>query len=199
MPTRPAVRPRASPRLLSGRVVCSRFLTVHHVARRQSRRAHSIHRRAAIRDVSEGGARDLAAGRDRSPGYGARTEPVMRVVSQRNSTRYRDDKSIAEIASELQVDGIVDARSSGTVMICASLCDSVRAADESYAWAKSYEPIDLLALQRGSPRTTSARRSAPGLTRNQVRDGAVAGRTASRHTNSTFKDGICGINAARHR
>ena len=98
------------------------------------------------------------------------------MVSQRNSTRYRDDdKSIAEIASELQVDGIVDGsivRHGDDMRVAVRL---VRAADESYAWAKSYERSisDVFALQRELADDISKEIGA-GLTRNQVRDGAVA-------------------------
>lgn len=75
----------------------------------------------------------------------------LRVVSRRAGERYRGgDKSIAEIATELQVDGVIESsilRRADHVRIDVQL---IRAADESHVWAQSYERSikDIFLLQR---------------------------------------------------
>ena len=75
----------------------------------------------------------------------------LRVVSRRAAARYQDAKSpIAEIARDLQVDGVIDGsivRQGNDVRVDVQL---LRATDESHAWAQSYQRSiqDVFRLQR---------------------------------------------------
>lgn len=75
----------------------------------------------------------------------------LRVVSRRSGTRYKDtDISIARIAHDLQVDGVIDSaiiRQGDDIRVDIQL---VRASDDSHVWARSYERKlqDLFILQR---------------------------------------------------
>lgn len=130
-----------------------------------------------FRDVSGAGSQDyLAAGMTEALITRLAQNQSLRVVSQTNATRYLDtEKSIAEIASELQVDGVVDGsvvRVGDDVRVEVRL---VRAADESYAWAQSYERSmsDVFTLQRELANDISEEINA-GLGGKEVSRGAVA-------------------------
>lgn len=75
----------------------------------------------------------------------------LRVVSHRAAARHGDaEKSITKIAAELQVDAVIEGsiiRRGNIVRVDVQL---VRAADESYAWAQSYQRSmqDVFLLQR---------------------------------------------------
>jgi TolB-like protein/DNA-binding winged helix-turn-helix (wHTH) protein/Tfp pilus assembly protein PilF len=105
-----------------------------------------------FRDLSKDGAEDyFAAGMTEALITRLAQNQDLRVVSRRAAARHQDaDKPIAEIARELQVDGVVDGsivRQGNSVRVDVRL---VRAADESHAWAQSYERSiqDVFQLQR---------------------------------------------------
>lgn len=180
-PATPTDWARPSPRFLAiGAVIITiAFLAVVLVVDRGGGRDAPIRSVAVLpfRDVSEGGTQDyLAAGMTEAVITRLAQNESLRVVSQRNSTRYRDqEKTFAEIARELQVDGVVDisiVRHGDDVRVAARL---VRAADESYAWAQSYERSisDVFALQRDLADDISNEINA-GLGHDAIRHGAVA-------------------------
>lgn len=77
--------------------------------------------------------------------------PSLRVVSRRAAASHEDDRRpVAEIARELQVEGVIDGaivREGDNLRIDVQL---LRAADESHAWAQSYERSikDVFRLQQ---------------------------------------------------
>jgi TolB-like protein/DNA-binding winged helix-turn-helix (wHTH) protein/Flp pilus assembly protein TadD len=105
-----------------------------------------------FRDLSDDGDQDhFAAGMTEALITRLAQNADLRVVSRRAAARHQDtDKPIAEIARDLQVDGVVDGsivRQGNIVRVDVRL---VRAADESHAWAQSYERSiqDVFQLQR---------------------------------------------------
>lgn len=94
-----------------------------------------------FRGLAEDGKQDyFAAGMTDALVTRLAQDPSLRVVSRRAAARYHDDeKSIAEIARELQVDGVIDGsivRQGNIVRVDVQL---IRAANESHAWAQSYQ------------------------------------------------------------
>lgn len=105
-----------------------------------------------FRDLSKDGSEDyFAAGMTEALITRLAQNENLRVVSRRAAARHQDpEKQVAEIARDLQVDGIVDGsivREGNSVRVDVRL---VRAADESHAWAQSYERSigDVFQLQR---------------------------------------------------
>lgn len=105
-----------------------------------------------FRDLSKDGGEDyFAAGMTEALITRLAQNPSLRVVSRRAAANHQDDKRpIAEIARELQVEGVIDGaitRQGDELRIDVQL---VRAADESHVWAQSYQrPVkDVFRLQR---------------------------------------------------
>ncbi len=105
-----------------------------------------------FKNLSEEGEHDyFAAGMTEALMTRLAQNESLRVVSHRAAARYRDaEKSIAEIAAELQVNAVIEGsivRRGNTVRVDVQL---VRAADESYVWAQSYQRSmqDIFLLQR---------------------------------------------------
>jgi TolB-like protein/DNA-binding winged helix-turn-helix (wHTH) protein len=104
-----------------------------------------------FRDLSEDGQRDyFAAGMTEALITRLAQNPSLRVVSRRATARYQDgEETIAAIARDLQVDGVIDSsivRQGNDLRVDVQL---IRAADESHAWAQSYERSiqDIFLLQ----------------------------------------------------
>lgn len=105
-----------------------------------------------FRNLSKDGSEDyFAAGMTEALITRLAQNQDLRVVSRRVAARHQDpEKPIAEIARDLQVDGVVDGsivRQGTSVRVDVRL---VRATDESHAWAQSYERSiqDVFQLQR---------------------------------------------------
>ena len=103
-----------------------------------------------FRDLSEDGKRDyFAAGMTEALITRLAQNPSLRVVSRRAAAKYAEEP-IAEIARDLKVDGVIDSsivRQGSDLRVDVQL---VRAADESYVWAQSYQRSmqDVFLLQR---------------------------------------------------
>lgn len=94
-----------------------------------------------FRNLSEDGGQDyFAAGMTEALITRLAQNPSLRVVSRRAAASHQDDKrSVAAIARELEVDGVIDGaivRDGGNLRIDVQL---LRAADESHVWARSYQ------------------------------------------------------------
>jgi TolB-like protein/DNA-binding winged helix-turn-helix (wHTH) protein/Tfp pilus assembly protein PilF len=105
-----------------------------------------------FRDLSDDGDQDyFAAGMTEALITRLAQNQDLRVVSRRAAARHQDaNQPVAEIARDLQVDGVIDGsivRQGNSVRVDVRL---VRAADESHAWAQSYERSiqDVFQLQR---------------------------------------------------
>ena len=105
-----------------------------------------------FRDLSEDGSEShFAAGMTEALITRLAQDQSLRVVSRRAAARYQDaEKPIAEIARDLQVDGVIDGsivRQGNDVRVDVQL---LRATDESHAWAQSYQRSiqDVFELQR---------------------------------------------------
>jgi len=105
-----------------------------------------------FRNLSGDGSQDyFAAGMTEALITRLAQNPSLRVVSRRAAASHQDDqRPVAEIARELQVDGVIDgaiARQGDDLRIDVQL---LRAADESHVWAQSYQRSidDVFQLQR---------------------------------------------------
>ena len=105
-----------------------------------------------FRDLSGDGSQDyFAAGITEALITRLAQNPSLRVVSRRAAASHKDDqRPVAEIARELGVDGVIDGaitRQGDELRIDVQL---LRAADESHAWAQSYQRSveDVFRLQR---------------------------------------------------
>jgi TolB-like protein/DNA-binding winged helix-turn-helix (wHTH) protein/Tfp pilus assembly protein PilF len=158
VPTPVTARSKPSPHLLVvGALLCTIALvaTLMVIGRDANHAIDAPIRSIAVlpfRDLSEDDKRDyFAAGMTEALITRLAKDPSLRVVSRRTAARYQyAEESIAEIARDLQVDGVIDSsivRHGNDLRVDVQL---VRAADESYVWAQSYQRSiqDVFLLQR---------------------------------------------------
>jgi TolB-like protein/DNA-binding winged helix-turn-helix (wHTH) protein/thioredoxin-like negative regulator of GroEL len=158
VPAPVTARSRLSPRLLAiGAMLfaIALFGTLMAIDRGANHRGVTPIRSVAVlpfRDLSEDGREDyFAAGMTEALITRLAQNQSLRVVSRRAAAIHQDaEEPIAEIARDLQVDGVIDGsivRQGNNVRIDVQL---VRATDESHAWAQSYQRSmqDVFQLQR---------------------------------------------------
>ena len=158
VPAPVAARSRPSPRMAAvGALLAAVALvgTLVVINRTAGDRAATPIRSIAVmpfRDLSGDGREDyFASGMTEALITRLAQNPSLRVVSRRAAAQFQDaGKPVAEIARELQVDGVIDGaivRQGNNVRVDVQL---VRAADESHVWAQSYQRSiqDVFQLQR---------------------------------------------------